>query len=118
MEKQNPQCVISKEYFCTTIASIQEQDEINRKFSEALSTVGDGHFVFGVENKYHRALMDLLAVITGDAETEYISWWLYESGDKKVWLEDGTEIPLETPEQLYDFLLDNMAERDSGGTNG
>ena len=104
--------MISKDLFCKTITAIQEQGEINDNFSKALQTVGDGHFVFGTDNKYYNALMNILADIFKD-ENEWISWWLYEAVEKVVWLKDGTEIRLDTPGQLYDFLLNNIAEKES-----
>jgi len=106
--------MISKELFCKTLTAIEEQDEINREFSKALDLVGNGHFCYGVENKYYTALMDVLAAVFGDED--YISWWLYEAPDRKVWLQDGTEISLDKPEQLYEFLLDNMRAKQGGTT--
>jgi len=103
--------MISKELFCKTIADIQEQEKLNDNFSSALKTMGDGHYLFGVNNKYYSALMNLLADIFQD-DGDYITWWLYEDVEKVVWLEEKTEIPLKTAEQLYDFLLDNIMEKE------
>lgn len=39
--------MISKELFCKALRMIVEQEEINRRFAEALQLVGNGHYVFG-----------------------------------------------------------------------
>ena len=48
--------MISKETFCKALRMIREQEETDKKFSDALNLVGDGHYVFSVENKCHTAL--------------------------------------------------------------
>lgn len=85
---------------------IKEQDNINREFSLALEKVGDGHFIFGVENKYLDALLMVLKESIGD-KYDYISWWLFEdSPDNIVTSADGLqEWVLDTPEKLYDFIV-------------
>ena len=45
--------MISKELFCKALRMIVEQEEINRRFAEALQLVGNGHYVFGNPNKYY-----------------------------------------------------------------
>ena len=52
------------------------QLEIDEQFSKALNLVGDGHFVFGAENKYLLALRDVLKEAVND-QYDYIDWWLY-----------------------------------------
>lgn len=98
--------VISKETFVKVIHLIQEQQEINRKVDKALNLVGDGHYVFGVNNKYYDAVLLLLKEGVND-KYDYIGWWLYEGEpDFKVWSEDEkTEWCLKEPEALYDFIL-------------
>ena len=67
---------------------IREQEKINDQFSQALQTVGDGHFVFGSPNKFYEALMMVLKEAVGD-KYDYIDWWLYEGGpDYEVWSMD------------------------------
>ena len=70
------QPVVSKELFCQVISMIREQEETDAAFSRALEKVGDGHFIFGVGNKYYEALMLLLKECAYD-RYDYISWWLY-----------------------------------------
>ena len=52
--------MLSKEGFCKALQMIKEQESIDEQFSKALNLVGDGHFVFGAENKYLMALRDVL----------------------------------------------------------
>lgn len=70
--------MISKETFCKALQMIQEQSETDAEFSRALDLVGDGHFIFGVKNKYFEALMLVLKEAMND-KYEYIDWWLHEA---------------------------------------
>lgn len=66
------------------------QLEIDEQFSKALDLVGNGHFVFGAENKYLLALRDVLKEAVND-QYDYIDWWLYEATDDyTVWEADCT----------------------------
>ena len=98
--------MISKETFVKVLQLIQEQNKINDHFEEALALVGEGHFVFGVNNKFYEAAMILLKESVND-KYDYISWWLYEGEPEyKVWSSDGDEEwDLKDPEALYDFIV-------------
>ena len=52
--------MLSKEGFCKALQMIKKQESIDEQFSKALDLVGNGHFVFGAENKYLLALRDVL----------------------------------------------------------
>lgn len=97
--------VISKELFCKAIQLLQEQEAVDDEFGRALQKVGNGHFVFGTENKYREALLLVLKAGLND-QYDYIDWWLYEGApDYKVWSEDESrEWVLTEPEALYDFI--------------
>ena len=89
----------------------QEQSETNAEFSRALDLVGDGHFIFGVKNKYFEALMLGLKEAMND-KYEYIDWWLHEARpDYRV----GTvgrrrEGCLEVAEAVCDVIRDECHE--------
>ena len=99
--------MIAKETFCKSLALIQEQDEINKKAEEALTLVGNGHYVFGTENRYLKGLLMVLKEAMGD-QYDYIDWWLYEATeDFLVRSADGKQVwCLKEPEALYDYLAD------------
>jgi predicted metal-dependent hydrolase len=99
---------ICKGLFCRTIALIREQEETDRQLSKALDAVCDGHFVFGADNKRHKALMDILKEVFID-KGGYIEWSLYEDVYKAVF-EGEKETRLDTPELLYDFLVKNCED--------
>jgi hypothetical protein len=102
--------MISKEEFCQAIALIQQQEETDSKFTKALELVVDGRFVFGTESKCLEAVLHLLTSVFRDT-SDWISWWLYEDVEKVIFDGDN-EIPVETPEQLYDFLVSEMQEKE------
>lgn len=105
--------MISKETFCKALSLIKQQEAINHEFSLALDKVGDGHFVFGVKDKYYEALLMVLKESIND-KYDYIEWWLYEeSTDYKVWSKDEKKVwILDTPENLYDFIVNESTSED------
>ena len=98
--------MLSKETFCKALQLIREQQQVDRDFGEALNMVGEGHFVFGVPNKYLTGLLLVLKEAVHD-QHDYIGWWLFEdNNDFKVSESDGSrEWDLTTAEALYDFLV-------------
>lgn len=98
--------MISKELFCKIIALIKEQNNKDKEFTYALEKMGSGLFLFGTENKYLEALLMLLQDCMNDKH-DYIGWWLFEvNSDHKLWSEDESkEWTIETPEDLYDFIV-------------
>lgn len=103
--------MISKETFCKALQMIQEQSETDAKFGRALDLVGDGHYVFGVKNKYFEALLLVLEEAMND-KYDYIDWWLHEATpDFRVWTEYmKKEWCLKEPGTLYDFIRDECQE--------
>ena len=97
--------MISKELFCKALDMIKEQEATDEDFGRALQKVGNGHFVFGTENKYREALMMVLKEAVND-RFDYIGWWLYEGAPNyMIWSEDETkEWCLKEPEDLYDYI--------------
>lgn len=98
--------LISKKTFCEALALIKEQEAIDEQFSKALNTVGNGHFVFGCENKYLEALLMLLKE-TLDDKYSYIEWWLYDTGDDYTVrnADQSKSWDLKEPEALYEFIV-------------
>ena len=99
--------MIEKGTFCTVLQMIKEQEEINNKVEEALRLVGDGYYIYGVNNKYYEALMLILKEAMCD-HYDYIDWWLHDATeDYRVWTEDmSKEWNLKDPNALYDFIRD------------
>ena len=91
--------------FCSALKLIKEQEAVDDEFSKALQTVGNGHFVFGTENKYRRALLMVLKEAVNDVY-DYIDWWLYEGApDYEIWSADEEEKwELREPEALYEYI--------------
>ena len=63
--------MLSKEGFCKALRMIRDQESVDEQFSKALNLVGDGHFAYGVENKYLLALRDVLKEAVND-QYDYI----------------------------------------------
>lgn len=101
--------MIPKKMFVEVIENIRKEEEKARKFAKALDIYADGHFIWDADNLYLKSLMDILERIFHD-NYDTISWFIWEDVEKKIWLADGTEIDVSTPEKLYDYLIDCMIE--------
>ena len=103
------EAALSKETFCTALRMIKEQDEINEQVAAALGQVSDCT-VFGSGNKWLEALEMVLKEAVND-RYDYISWWLYDTSDYRVWPEDESkEWDLKEPEALYGFIITECQE--------
>ena len=102
--------MISKETFCKALRLIEEQREIDRQFSKALESLGNGYFVFGSNNRHLEAAVMVLKEAMSD-KYEYIEWWLFDTGrEKTVHLNDGSKTwDLATPEDLYDYIINECS---------
>ena len=67
---------------------------------------------------YEKALLKVLKEVMDDSEDEYslIDWWLFEDG-REVFDKEDKKIYLETPEQLYDFMVSLNKEKEGKEEN-
>ena len=99
--------MIPYELFEKTINSIQAKEDSDHEVTKLLDTMCDGYPIFGVDNGFTGAMLNLLKVGMQDMG-DTISWWLYEDVEKVIWWqEDGKEIEchLDTTRNLYDYLV-------------
>ena len=99
--------MIPYELFEKTIQKIQAKEESDHKVTKLLDSMCDGYPIFGVDNGFTVAMLNLLKVGMQDMG-DTISWWLYEDVEKDIWWqEDGKEVEchLETIRDLYDYLV-------------
>lgn len=120
---------MDKQRFCKILNQLRDSEEmctkindIIRKYSNTLNTDFISGYAFG--GFHSNTVTELLEELLGD-EYETVSWWCFETNYGKgsrdngygveplITLEDGTDILLDTPEKLYDFLTS-----DKGGENG
>lgn len=102
--------MLSKQSFCMALRMINEQREIDEEFSKALEKMGNGFLAFGCDNKYYIALLAVLKEAVND-QYDYIDWWLYDTSDYIVAMQDGTrEWNLKEPEDLYDYIVNECQD--------
>ncbi len=98
---------ITKETFCKALSLLLSQRKKDEAFSDVLSSMGDGHFVFGTDNEYLEALLMVLKEALDD-RYDYIEWWLYETEDYYIQEADETkEWHLNEPADLYDYICND-----------
>lgn len=98
--------VTKKIKFCINILERIKKEESKRDvFYE------HGIDLINYENEYKLCLMDCLCFVLSRIDDsiawkEYIEWWLYESVDKIIWINDE-EFNVESAEQLLNCLIYN-----------
>ena len=101
--------MISKKVFKKIITNIKLQYERVVQFNDALDKICDGFPVFDSKNLYLESLLELLNLIFKD-KNDYIGWWLWEDVEKIVYYSNGDSVKLDSADDLYDFLIENMKE--------
>ncbi len=106
MDESEWKRMLSKETFCKALKMIREQEELDHNAGEALTLALDNYVPFTSGGKYLEALLLVLKEAVND-KYEYISWWLYDTHDYRVWSADETqEWDLREPAALYDFIAE------------
>jgi hypothetical protein len=97
---------LKKEKFVSILTNLNENKNRNTLATKALSDIG--YELDFIINPLEEDLVSLLSAICND-EDEWISWFLYEKDFGKNDLEckdrDGKVFLTNTPEQLYQFLI-------------
>lgn len=110
---------ISRELFVETLAAIKKGLEQRDQIDKALSQFSDSYVITNIGDDWLHALTNLLEnVVDDNPQMKYgtmIEWWLYENiVPKVIYLQphhpknttgEELEIPVETPEQLYEYFL-------------
>lgn len=72
-------------------------------------------FITPLTDRLIKILADEMQCQTSDQIGNDIEYWVYEAkfGEHfdKMWREDGSEVPLKTASDLYDWLLENINEK-------
>ena len=97
--------MLNQRDFVSFIKAIKKEEKRLYEIGRNLESLGDGFIV--IENPLIESIVKFLETAMED-DCNYINWWLFEDIDKKVWLEDGTEIDLSTPQKLYKFLKERI----------
>lgn len=104
--------MIRKDDFVNSINALLKQAERDEDVNEALNVICNNEHSFCVAETsiiVTTALLDLLRNLIND-EDDYIGWWLYEDVDKIITDAFGNKIEIDTPEKLYDFLVNNYKQ--------
>lgn len=114
--------MITKKSFIAMLDAIREQmnrDEENGRLMTLLSDPNEDGFncVFTtpITSKLIQILADEMQSISEPVSGNDIEYWIYEAqfGEHfdKMWRADGSEVPLRTSSDLYDWLLENIKEK-------
>jgi len=113
--------MIDKETFVKRIGLIQNYNSELETLQVLIDKITDGYSVVTIGDYIINETMWMLSELIDPDDAififDYINWWLYEDVDKVVYIEDK-EIKVETPEELYDFLIhfykkDHILDKDT-----
>lgn len=99
--------MIRKDDFVNSINALLMQQARDEEVNNALDVICGNDYsscVADTSTIATQALIDLLKSLTNDLD-DFINWWLYEDVEKEVKDAFGNIISLDTPEKLYDFLM-------------
>lgn len=104
--------MLKKETFIKAIELLCKQEQVNESITSALDKVCEGNGFFYDGGRYYlKGLLLVLKETMGD-DDNWIEWWLYENG-RDAWDENNTKIPLNTVEELYDFLAKETEKKEN-----
>lgn len=94
---------MNKEKFCKALNVILDYHKELDKLEEVLNC---DIWESSICEQINILIDELVASIANYDENiiDDINWWLYEDVEKKWVLTNGTEVPVETPEELYDAI--------------
>lgn len=116
--------MITKEEFQKAIEALRQQNAVDDNFQTHMEAAFPGSYAPIYENLLWTLSVHLLELLMEDPY-KYIGWWVWETHFGKehpnvTWTSPDGETEkvwvLDTPENLYDFLVEN-AKRDSSGEN-
>ena len=103
--------MISKERFIEILKFIQDQENKQNKFIEALELLSPGSYVDAfIYSEYAQVLIDILAEILHDEDGD-IEHFLYEYdaiNNENLVIPSGLDPYYNSPATLYDYLVNNM----------
>ena len=111
---------ITKEGFTRAVNALRAQINYDRewakKVGEVFPAAFDANLLYN-NREVTEGLESLLESLTGDEETKWLEYFMYECdfGNKELecHYEDGTTFVLKTPEDVYDLLESNMKNEPS-----
>lgn len=107
---------LTKEQFVKALNDIKDFNEKIDRINNVLNETCDDNIYCppSVEN----TLLNLLQELFDDKETDWIGYYIYELNYGEKWepgiiTDNGKDVKLETPEELYMLLIHNLDERES-----
>lgn len=102
--------ILNKTNFCNVINELKRSEEFVDKLNSLFSEFQreDSVYNTGLEG----VVVELLETMFDDNDTNWISYWIWEENFGETYSEgDGMIVPLRTAEELYDFPIKNMEEK-------
>lgn len=106
--------MITKEEFCNVFYYLQKQNETDENFNKGVRLMFPDSIPPIIPNgNLWTAVIKALQYAMND-EFEFIEWWVFEDkmkGELAIKNENGEEIFIKTPGQLYDYIINLNSEQ-------
>lgn len=108
--------ILNKKEFCKIINNLIKTEECIEELNAVFKKHNKDITLMSLLYNENIDIINILEIMFNDYE-EYISYWIYELdfGEKYhdgcITENDGTNIILKTPENLYDFLIKEMTTK-------
>lgn len=113
--------IISKKQFVDIINFMKKQDDFSFELSNLFDKYNSNSNIEYYPN--YDLLVDILKVMFDD-ENDFLGYWIFDSQfgqqffyDKNLILKDHNNKKIESPEQMYDFLIYNMSNNNINNYN-
>ena len=107
--------MMTKEQFVKRINLIQDFQKEQKVLGELIGKLTDGYSLVEFGNNLIFGIIDSLSEdMKINIEDDLIGWWLYEDVDKFLYEGEDceTEIDVRTAEQLYDYMVKYLNDKD------
>ena len=99
---------MTKKQFVKRIRLVQNFMSEQETLSALIYKLTDNSPVITMGNCLISTIIDLINESLSIDDKDLLLWWLWEDVEKKIWWEDNgetIEAIVETPEQLYDYII-------------
>lgn len=99
---------MNKEQFVRKLHLIQNFHSEQETLSALVNKISDGFSVVTIGDCLVGEIINTINEEMDIDDKDLISWWLYENVKKIIYLINGEEVKVETAEELYNYLVEEI----------
>jgi hypothetical protein len=95
--------IMTKEQFIKRMSLIQNFDSERDTLGVLIDKLTDGYTIVTFGDYLSSEMIDMITEDCKCDDKELLSWWLYETVEKVIWIDDK-EISVKTLDELWDYI--------------